>query len=79
MLRRLTELYARRAREYSETVARLGTQFCVRPELFDLMLEIRRKRRLCDEAEEKFDRYLKEVSGGNGAGGSRRLRSKLDR
>ena len=65
MLRRLTELCARRACEYSDMVARLGTYHNnVQPGIVDLLIEIRRRRCLCEEAEEELARYLDEATNG---------------
>lgn len=58
MLRELLQLYARRARELSESVARLGQYHDIGPELLELMKEIRQQRSLCDEIAEKVDRYI---------------------
>jgi hypothetical protein len=58
MLRELSQLYARRARELSESVARLGQYHDIGPELLALIKEIRQQRSLCDEIAEKVDRYI---------------------
>jgi hypothetical protein len=58
MLRELSQLYARRARELSESVARLGQHHNICPELLELMKEIRQRRSLCDEIAEKLDGYV---------------------
>jgi hypothetical protein len=58
MLRELIELYALRAREYYETVSRLGQHKEIGRELLGLMEEIKRRRTLCDETAEKLDRYI---------------------
>jgi hypothetical protein len=60
MLRELSQLYARRARELSESVARLGQYHDLGPELLELMKEIRQHRSLCDEIAEKVDRYIEQ-------------------
>lgn len=60
MLRELTELYACRAREFSDAVARLGKHNQVGPEISGLITEIRRKSGLCSEAAEKLDRYIEQ-------------------
>jgi hypothetical protein len=62
MLRELIELYALRAREYYETVSRLGRHGEIGPELRGLMEEIKRRRTLCDETAEKLDRYVESAS-----------------
>jgi hypothetical protein len=62
MLRELEEEYARRAREFSDTVARLGQHNQIGPEISGLMIEIRRKHGLCSEAAEKLDRYIEQQS-----------------
>ena len=62
MLRELIELYALRAREYYETVSRLGQHKEIGRELLGLMEEIKRRRTLCDETAEKLDRYVASAS-----------------
>ena len=62
MLRELVEIYARRAREFSDTVARLGQHNQIGPEISGLIIEIRRKGGLCSEAAEELDRYLEQES-----------------
>ena len=57
----LTEVYARRAREFSEAVALLGSYREIGPELLHHMQEIRRRRGLCFEAAERFERYVHDV------------------
>jgi hypothetical protein len=69
MLQSLSELYARRAREFSDTVASLGRYHQIEPGLLDLFAEIRRKRHLCVDAEEKLARYLDEVRNASAATG----------
>jgi len=56
----LTELYARRAREFSDAVALLGRCRDIGPEVVALMQEIRRRRGLCFEAAEALERYVQE-------------------
>jgi len=56
----LTELYARRAREFSDAVALLGHYRDIGPEIVPLMQEIRRRRGLCFEAAEALERYVQE-------------------
>jgi hypothetical protein len=58
MLWELSQLYARRARELSESVARLGQYHDISPELLELMKDIREQRSLCDEIAEKLERYI---------------------
>jgi hypothetical protein len=60
MLRELTQLYARRARELSESVARLGRYHDIGPELLELKKDIRQQRSLCDEIAEKLDGYIEQ-------------------
>jgi hypothetical protein len=57
-LKSLSQKYARRAREFSDTVALLGKHEEVTPELLKLLREIRRRRALCVDAEEKIERYV---------------------
>lgn len=56
----LAELYARRAREFSEAVALLGGYREAGPEVLALMREIRWRRSLCFEVAERFERYMRE-------------------
>ncbi|HKE21508.1 MAG TPA: hypothetical protein VKB88_03900 [Bryobacteraceae bacterium] len=60
MLRSLSEQYARRARELSDTVARLGRHEEVGPELVGLLKRITQLRELCGEAEAKLARYVQQ-------------------
>jgi hypothetical protein len=62
LLKSLSEKYARRAREFSDTVALLGQHNEVTPEFVQLFREIKRQRGLCRDAEEKFERYLQQES-----------------
>jgi hypothetical protein len=56
----LAGLYARRAREFSETVALIGRHRDVGPEVLLLIEDIKRRRGLCFEAAEKFEEYVKQ-------------------
>jgi hypothetical protein len=56
--RELAQLYAIRAREFSETVARLGQIEETGPDLMRLLREINRRRALCSSAAEELDRYV---------------------
>jgi hypothetical protein len=60
MLRSLSAQYARQAREFSDTVARLGDHRYMGPEVLKLFNEIKRQRMLCRDAEEKLERYLQQ-------------------
>jgi len=62
MLHELTQVYAVRARQFSETVARLGTINSNGPDLVRLMRKIKRRRALCDAASAELDRYIAAVS-----------------
>jgi hypothetical protein len=68
MRRSLSEEYARRARKFSETVARLGEHNEITPEVLKLFQEIKRQRALCSDAEEKFERYLRQGDNSKTAG-----------
>jgi hypothetical protein len=63
LLKSLSEKYAHRAREFSDTVALLGQHNEVTPEFVQLFRELKRQRALCRDAEEKFERYLRQESG----------------
>jgi hypothetical protein len=67
LLKSLSEKYARRAREFSETVALPGEHEEVTPEFLELFKEIKRQRALCRDAEEKFEQYLQAEESGRGA------------
>ena len=58
MVRKLLELYALRAREFSDAVARLGRHQQIGPETLGLIQEIERLRGLCDAAAAELDRYI---------------------
>ena len=58
MVRKLVELYALRAREFSDGVACLGRHDQIGPEFLGLIDEIKRRRGLCDTAAAELDRYL---------------------
>ena len=60
MLKSLSEQYARRAREFSDSVALLGRHNSVGPEVLKLIKEIKRQRSLCGDAEKKLQRYLQQ-------------------
>ena len=58
MVRKLLELYALRAREFSDGVARLGRHGQIGPEFLALIDEIKRRRGLCDAAAAELDQYV---------------------
>ena len=58
MWRRLAEVYAIRAREFSDAVARLGRHGQIGPEFLALIDEIKRRRGLCDAVAAELDRYI---------------------
>jgi len=60
MWRDLIQTYALRARELSDTVAALGKHERLKPESLALLEEIERRRRLCEEAAEKLERYIEQ-------------------
>jgi hypothetical protein len=60
MLRRLKASYASKAREFSDSVARLGKTDCVGAQLLALLAMTKRQRCLCAEAEEALERYIVE-------------------
>ena len=61
MLRKIVEVYALRARQYSDAVARLGRHDHMSPELLALVSEIKRLRALCDEAAGELDQYMSQT------------------
>ena len=58
MLRALAEQYARLAREFSDTVALLGSYNHTEPEVQAIFRKIQQQRALCADAEWKLERYL---------------------
>ena len=58
LLKSLSEQYARRAREFSDSVALLGRHNSVGPEVLQLFKKIKHQRELCGDAEEKLERYI---------------------
>jgi hypothetical protein len=58
-LKSLSEQYARRAREFSDSVALLGRHNSVGPEVLKLFKKIKRQREMCGDAEEKLGRHIK--------------------
>ena len=70
MLNSVSEEYARRARQFSDTVALLGQHHEVTPEVLELFKEIKRQRALCRDAEEKFERYVQQESDNAKAAGA---------
>ena len=61
--RQAIELYALRAREFSDAVAGLGRHQQIERELLVLLQEIKRLRALCDEAAAEFDRQTSQTRG----------------
>ena len=68
MLKSLSEQYARRARDFSDSVALLGHHNSVGPEILKLFKKIKRQRELCHDAEEKLERYIKQEAEDSEAG-----------
>ena len=62
MLKSLAEQYASRAREFSDSVALLGSHNSVGPQFLKLFKKIKRQRQLCGDAEEKLERYIQQES-----------------
>jgi len=63
MLRRkVIELYAMRAREFSDAVALLGTHKHITQEVLGLLSEIKRLHELCNEAAAELDRLVSQSS-----------------
>jgi hypothetical protein len=59
-MKSLSEQYACRAREFSDTVARLAPHERVSGEVLGLFREIRRRHALCCDAEQKLERYIQQ-------------------
>ena len=60
MLKSLSEQYAHRAREFSDTVALLGRHNSFGPEVLKLFRKIKRQHELCGDAEAKLARYIQQ-------------------
>jgi hypothetical protein len=58
MWRDLVRAYALRAREFSDTVAKLGTYVDTGPEFTAQILEIEKRRAICQEAADQLDLYI---------------------
>jgi hypothetical protein len=58
VLRKILELYALRAHEFSDAVARLGRHHQIGPELLAVIHETKKLRGLCDAAAEELDQYI---------------------
>ena len=68
MLKSLSEQYARRARDFSDSVALLGRHNSVGPGILKLFKKIKRQRELCGDAEEKLELYMKQETEDSKAG-----------
>jgi len=62
LLQKILEIYALRAREFSDGVACLGRHDQIGPEFIALIDEIKRRRGLCDEAAAELDRYISQCA-----------------
>lgn len=60
LLRSLSEQYARRARQFSDSVALLGSLNSLGPEILKLFKKIKRQRELCVDAEEELERCIRQ-------------------
>jgi hypothetical protein len=58
MWRDLVTAYALRAREFSDAVAKLGKHEDADPEFINLMIEIKRRMAICQEAADELDRHI---------------------
>jgi len=58
MWQKLVRTYAVRSREYAEAVARLGSCAKTDTGFSDLLNGINQRRRLCDAAADKLNRYV---------------------
>ena len=69
MLKSLSEQYARRAREFADSVALLGHHNSVGPKVLKLCKKIKRQRELCGDAEKQLERFIRqEIEGSEAAG-----------
>ena len=62
MLRKIVEVYALRARQYSDAVALLGRHDHTSPELLALAQKLKRLQALCDEAAGEFEQYVSQTA-----------------
>lgn len=62
MWRELVKIYAIRAREFSDAVARLGRHAEMGPESLSLLQEIRRRRELCCSAGDEIERHIQKIA-----------------
>jgi len=65
LLRFLTESYASRALDFSDTVACLGQYIFFEQKIPELLAEIQRKRHLCEAAEENLVQHLEKMRNGS--------------
>jgi hypothetical protein len=57
----LVQLYAIRAREFSDTVARLGRHHHIGPELLGLIRETKRLRGLCEAVADQLEQHVSQA------------------
>jgi hypothetical protein len=60
VLKSLSEQYALRAREFSDTVVLLGRHKSFGPEVLKLFRKIKRQHELCGDVEAKLARYIQQ-------------------
>ena len=70
LLKSLAEQYARRAREFADSVALLGRHNSVGPEVLKLCKKIKRQRELCGDAEKQLERFIQQEIEDSAAGRS---------
>jgi hypothetical protein len=58
-MRTIIEIYAMRAREFSDAVARLGKHKLVTPEFLQAIAEINARHALCISAKEQLDELIR--------------------
>lgn len=61
MMWQLVEVFAQRAREYSDEVARLGEHRHPGEAFNDAMAEVKRRGVLCDEARQEIERHVEYI------------------
>jgi len=61
MWHELVRVYAIRAREFSESAARLGQQASIGPEFLKWWREVQRRHALCNDAGAELNRYMERV------------------
>ena len=65
MWHELVRVYAIRAREFSESAARLGQQASIGPEFLKWWREVQRRHALCNAAGDELNQYIERLGPGS--------------